>query len=262
MKFIRKILVKILGLKGYLKFVSSIYIRIISMGLMKKKYAELFFLKKIIKPGNHVLDIGANLAYYSFFSARSAGKTGRIIGVEPIPIFADVWQKNMRKLKGYKFQLINCALGTEPKEKVKMSIPIVDGVVRHGLTKVVDDNATSNENSSLSFEVKMENGDELIEKINIEQLDFIKCDVEGFEQYVIPSLDKTIQKFHPVLQIELSGDENRRFVVDYLLKLSYEIYILNNHFLKPIQKNDIFSVNQDFYFIHQTKIDEHRGLIL
>lgn len=260
MKLIRKLLVKLLGLKGYLRLVSKVYIICISYGLMRKKYGELFFIKKLVKPGNTVLDIGANLSYYSFFMMISAGKTGKLIAVEPIPLFAEVWKKNMHSLKKYNYKLENCALGTEAKESVKMSIPIVDGIVRHGLTKVVDEN-DKGMTTALSFDVPMKNGDSLLKELNIDRLDFIKCDVEGFEQYVIPSLTSTIQQHLPILQIELSGIENRKSVADFLVNLSYDIYILKDELLNPIQKNDIFSVNQDFYFVHHTKVEQNKRLI-
>ncbi len=255
MKLIRKILVKILGLKGYLRLVSRIYIISISMGLMRKKYPELFFLKKVVKPGSTVLDIGANLAYYSFFMSRAAGKNGKVHGVEPIPLFAEVWKKNMHKLKDENYHLSNCALGTEAKEKVKMSIPIVNGIVRHGLTKVVEE-SDSGTTTAMSFEVPMKNGDELVHELNISRLDFIKCDVEGFEQYVIPSLKRTIVRDLPVLQIELSGTDNRQNVVDFLVNLSYNIYILKQENLVNLEIKDIFNVNQDFYFLPESKMEE------
>lgn len=255
MKLIRKILVKILGLKGYLRLVSRIYIISISMGLMRKKYPELFFLKKVVKPGSTILDIGANLAYYSFFMSRAAGNNGKVYAVEPIPLFAEVWEKNMRKSKNKNYHLSNCALGTEAKEKVKMSIPIVNGIVRHGLTKVVDE-SESGTATAMSFEVPMKNGDVLINELSISKLDFIKCDVEGFEQYVIPSLKQTIIRDLPVFQIELSGTDNRQNVVDFLVNLSYNIYILKEESLVNLEIKDIFNVNQDFYFLPESKLDE------
>lgn len=261
MKAVRKILIRVLGLKGYLRLVSKTYIIGISYGLMRKKYGELFFLKKIIKPGDHVLDIGANLGYYSFFMTVSAGKNGRVIGVEPIPLFAEVWKKNLRSLKGYNYALQNCALGTESRDKVTMSIPVVDGVVRHGLTKVVENQVVS-KNDSLSFEVPMKNGDQLMQDQGLTRLDFLKCDVEGYEQYVLPSLKETIQKYLPVLQIELSGNDNRLTVVDFLVNLSYEIFILKEEKLRPVEKKDIFTFNQDFYFVHSTRVEEYRKLMM
>jgi len=252
MKLIRKILVKILGLKGYLRLVSRIYIRCISMGLMRKKYPELFFLKKLVKPGNTVLDIGANLAYYSYFLSDAVGENGTVYAVEPIPLFASVWQKNMGKRREKNYHLSNCALGSEAKEKVKMSIPIVNGVVRHGLTKVVDEKDAETA-VAMSFEVPMKNGDALLTELQVTKIDFIKCDVEGFEQYVIPSLQHTIERDLPVLQIELAGDENRRNVVNFLVNLSYEIYILRNDQLIGLDIKDIFNFNQDFYFVAKTQ---------
>lgn len=259
MKLIRKILVRILGLKGYLRFVSRVYIIGVSMGWMRKKYPELFFLKKVIQPGNTVLDIGANLGYYSFFMSYTAGKNGKVYAVEPVPLFAEIWKKNLNKLKVKNYQLSNCALGIEPKPAVKMSIPVVNGVVRHGLTKV-EEEGDAQTPTAMSFEVEMKNGDALIQELGVTQLDFIKCDVEGFEQYVIPSLRNTISNNLPVLQIELSGEENRKKVCDYLVNLSYEIYILKNEVLVSLEINDIFTVNQDFYFIHRSKKDQFNHL--
>lgn len=249
MKFIRKILVRVLGLKGYLRLVSKTYIICISYGLMRKKYAELYYIKKIVKPGDHVLDIGANLGYYSFFMALSAGKNGRLLAVEPIPLFASVWRKNMKSLRGYDFTLFNCALGNDARDKVKMSIPIVDGVVRHGLTRVIDDTNTP-ASQALSFEVPMRNGDALMHEAGISRLDFIKCDVEGFEQYVIPSLKSTISTWCPIMQVELSGNENRQAVYDFLVALGYECYVLKDDKLVRVETKDIFTFNCDFYFVH------------
>ena len=259
MKFVRKILVNLFGLKGYLRLISKTYIICISYGLMRKKYAELFFIRKIVKPGDVVLDIGANLAYYSFFLAISVGKKGKVLAVEPIPLFAEVWKKNMRSLKKYDFELFNCALGSEAKDKVKMSIPIVNGVVRHGLTKV--DEANEVDEKAMSFEVPMRVGDELIQTQKINQLNFIKCDVEGFEQYVIPSLKSTIKTFLPILQIELGGEQNRLAVVEFLTQLGYHIFILNQDKLAEIKILEIQKFSQDFYFIHTEKLAEYQHLI-
>ena len=257
MKLIRKILVKVLGLKGYLRLVSRIYIRMISFGMKKEKYHELHFIKSILNKGDIVLDIGANLGYYSYVMAQTVGNEGKLLAIEPIPLFADIWKKNMSRHSSKPIKLFNCALGSEAKETVKMSIPIVDGVVRHGLTKVSEE--SDSDEVFISYDVPMHVGDELIKEQNISKLDFVKCDVEGFEQYVIPSLDKTIDQFKPAFQIELSGEENRQNVVDYLVKKDYQIFILKNHLLKSIQKSDIFSVNQDFYFINASEIENYKS---
>ena len=259
MKFLRKILVKVLGLRGYLKFVSRTYIKMIRNGKRQDEYPELYFVKRIVQYGDTILDIGANLAYYSYFMAQNMGKDGKLLAVEPIPLFADVWKKNMSDHEGFDVNLYNCALGSEAQDKVKMSIPIVNGVVRHGLTKI--DSLDEGMERMVSFDVPMRVGDELIESAGITQLNYVKCDVEGYEQYVIPSLDKTIDKYKPLFQIELGGEENRKNVVEYLVKKGYDLFILKGDMLKAIQKNDIFSLNQDFYFIHKDNLSNSEHLI-
>jgi protein-L-isoaspartate O-methyltransferase len=113
MKLARKIMVKTLGLRGYLKTVSRTYISMIRKGKMKEKYTELYFINKVVNEGDTVLDIGANLAYYSFFMSKNVGATGRLLAVEPIPLFAEIWEVNMAKAEYKNFKLFNCALGNK-----------------------------------------------------------------------------------------------------------------------------------------------------
>jgi FkbM family methyltransferase len=260
MKTIRKFLVKIVGIKTYLTWISKIYITLVKFGFSKEKYAELYFTQQIVKEGNTVLDIGANLGYYSYFLAEKIGNSGQLYAVEPIPLFAEIWRKNMSKYKGGNIKLFNCALGDVKKDKVKMSIPIVNGVVRHGLTKV-EGQGEESWSSAMDFEVPMYIGDELLLKENLTKLNYIKCDVEGYEQYVIPSLKETISKFKPIIQIELNGKENRQNVAQFLLELKYDVYILKNNHLKVIEPHDIHSYNQDFYFINREKVAIYSKII-
>jgi len=261
MKTIRKLLVKVVGLKTYLSWVSKIYITLISLGFSKSKYAELYFTQKIVKAGDTVLDIGANLSYYSYFLAKKIGQKGHLFAVEPIPLFADIWTKNMRRYNNQPTKLYNCALGNEEKNEVVMSIPIVNGVVRHGLTKV-DGQGDEKWGRLMEFKVPMHIGDSIIEKENISNLHYIKCDVEGYEQYVIPSLENTIKTYKPLIQIELNGKENRQNVADFLLQFKYDVYILQNEKLVNIEPEDIHNYNQDFYFINRLNIERYNDLIL
>jgi len=260
MKTIRKLLVKVVGIKTYLAWVSKIYITLIKLGFSKNKYAELYFTQQIVKKGDTVIDIGANLGYYSYFLAKKIGHQGNLYAVEPIPLFAEIWKKNMRNYKDYHIKLFNCALGNEKKGKVKMSIPIVDGVVRHGLTKV-EGQGEEGWGSLLDFEVPMHIGDDLFVKEKLSHLNYLKCDVEGYEQYVIPSLKQTISQFKPLIQIELNGKDNRQNVANFLFELKYDVYILLNNQLEVIEQNEIQNYNQDFYFIHRDKVSTYSNII-
>ena len=259
MKLIRKILVKIIGIKAYLQLISKIYILLMRLGFFKKKYAELHFVKELVQSNDTVLDIGANLGYYSYFLAKKIQPKGQLIAVEPIPLFADIWKSNMRKWSNkVQLNLFNIALGEAESDNVKMSIPIVNGVVRHGLTKVDENNV---DQAALSFEVPMKIGDNILEGLALEKLNFIKCDVEGYEQFVMPSLIFSIEKFSPVIQIELNGKENKQNVTNFLTEKDYHIHVLQQNKLKEVPIEEIHIFNQDFYFIHASKLSEYKTIL-
>ncbi|NOZ47511.1 MAG: FkbM family methyltransferase [Chlorobi bacterium] len=243
MKSLRKIIYTIFGLKGYLKLVSKIYLFFVHNGFLKKKYPELFYLKKIIKPGFYCIDIGANLGYYSTFLAKLVKNNGKVFAVEPVPLFAEIWEKNIHKYGLNNCELLNFALGSENKS-VQMGMPEVNGIIHHGMTKI----ASSDDNKFAKyFDVEMKIPDELF--YNLPKVDFIKCDVEGYESEVFKNLAKTIEKFKPVVQSELSGLENRTKVIQFFKGQNYQVKILQNDTLIEATNNIIANSSNDFYFL-------------
>ncbi|OFX27878.1 MAG: hypothetical protein A2033_06425 [Bacteroidetes bacterium GWA2_31_9] len=244
MKSIRKLLVKLFGINTYLKIVSKIYIFLVKNGCLKKKYPEIFNLKNIVKQDFVCIDIGANLGYYSYFMSKYAGKNGKLYSVEPIPMFANIWKSNM-KSSDTNYKLFQVALGGENKT-VQMGIPERDGVLRHGLTKIT---SSAEEKYVSFFDVEMKIPDELF--ADLTKIDFIKCDVEGYESIVFDNFKKLISKHRPLVQTELSGIENRLHVIELFKEMNYSVNVLEDEKLIPISENDIKLVDKDFYFIPQ-----------
>ncbi len=244
MKAIRKLLHKMLGLKGYLGFISRWYIRMIKWGMLKRKYPEIHYLKTLIRPDYICVDIGANLGYYSSVLARTASR-GRVHAVEPIPLFADIWYRNMRRFSNAEMHC--CALGEE-EGTVKMEIPMRNGIVRHGLTKISGSEESAQDDVAYSFEVAMRRGDDVF--ADLERVDYLKCDVEGYERYVIASLNSFIRNHLPIIQIELNGEENRADVYHQLTKLGYRAHVLAENELVKIDEDQLQKYDQDFYFLH------------
>ena len=80
---------------------------------MKEKYPELFYLKQLIKPGYVCLDIGANVGYYATFLSDLVGLNGKVLAVEPVPLFARILKKNLGKYRQQNTQIYPYALGSE-----------------------------------------------------------------------------------------------------------------------------------------------------
>ncbi|GAB2462487.1 hypothetical protein GCM10011375_14120 [Hymenobacter qilianensis] len=244
-KQLRKLLVQALGFERYIRFVSRVYLGLVSAGWGRAKYPELFFLEKIIRPGFVCLDIGANLGYYSVALSRLVGAEGQVLAVEPIPDFQKIWRDNVRLSGHNNLTLLPYALGGQ-NTTVQMGTPERDGLLHHGMTKVAASNP--NETYARTYEVPMRVPDELL--ADLPRLDFVKCDVEGFEHEVFRHLQATLRRFRPLIQTELNGLENRQAVVILLAELGYKPFMLSPRSeLVPCSAEQLTSaVTADFYF--------------
>jgi FkbM family methyltransferase len=228
MTAVKKILYKILGLKSYLKLISKTYICGINAGLWKNSYPELHHLKNIIRKGDICIDIGANMGYYSYFLSKYSGKTGKVYAVEPIKLFGEILKKNVNHKKKDNFIIYPYALG-EKEQIVQMGVPVIDGVLHHGMTKVISE---KNKDFEKVFDVEMRVPDDLFS--GIEKIDFIKVDIEGYEHLVFSNMTNTIKRCSPIIQSELSGTENRKSVINLLTSIGYKTYVLDNKNFKEI----------------------------
>ena len=62
--------------------------------------AETELCKREIKPGMHVLDVGANIGYFTLLFARLVGPTGHVYAFEPEPRNFELLQRNITR-NGY-----------------------------------------------------------------------------------------------------------------------------------------------------------------
>jgi len=249
MKVIRKLVYTIFGLRGYLRLISRSYICFINRGMMKSKYPELFFLKRLVQKGETCLDIGANVGYYSHFLCKQAGAEGNVYAVEPIPDFRAVLIKNIPSKFRKNYVLFPYALGSEEK-KIEMGLPVVGGVIHHGMTHVLD--KQEEQTIAQTFEVEMKIPDKLFGEI--QKLDFVKCDVEGYEYFVFSNMQETFKKHKPIVQCELGG-ENKKETLKLMKTLGFVVYALEKDNLKLLSENEVLQYANDLYFVHNEKID-------
>lgn len=215
-----------------------------NMGLLKSNriYAYPHFLDKIIDDGDVCIDLGANLGYFSVLFSKIVGESGKVHSVEPVKPILSVLRKNTRACKNVTIHPY--ALGTENK-KIKLGNNSVTkrGFIESGSHFVLEDNS----NAETEFDAEMRSGKELF--ANLDKLDFIKCDVEGYEEIVIPELEELIMKFEPMLLLE-TWNEARTNMLKFFHERNFESYILIDGWLHP--SGDIH--NRDILFIPKSRL--------
>ena len=67
----------------------------------------------------------------------------------------------------------------------------------------------------------MRKGSSLLD--NLQKIDYMKIDIEGYEEFVLPELAGILEKYKPILQIETWGT-HKEVVFALMEKLSYTRY--------------------------------------
>jgi len=224
MKYIKALLLKILGQRAYLQLTSQLFFFYFNNGWLRgnTSYFTHYFVKQFIKQDDVVLDIGANLGYYSVRFAKLVGTNGKVYSVEPIELYRSVLKQNVASFK--QVEILPYALG-KTEGVIKMGNPTTDKH-RHGLMRVLDEKEQKDD--TRVYEVAMKNPGDLFD--HLPRINYIKCDIEGYEVPVIPAMKSLISKHRPFMQIETDGD-NKMIIHRMLTDLDYNCFYVKDEIL-------------------------------
>lgn len=233
MKLIHRILYRLLPLETYLRVVSRLFFIYMRLGLGRRSGATeyVWLLPQLVRQGDVCIDIGANLGYYSRPLSRIVGNGGRVYSVEPVPVIGRVLRRNLRGCANV--EILPFALGEENRRIVMANDSVrTDGYFGTGRNYVDDSRLHGrNESAAAVFGAEMRRGSELF--AGLERLDFIKCDIEGYELCVMRELQPLLERFRPTVLIE-TGGENRPQIIDLFTGLGYRGMTLEEGRLVPL----------------------------
>lgn len=222
---------------------------------------KLFQFKDNVK----IIDIGANIGVSSIYFLRLF-KNSKIEAFEPNLKLNSKLKKIKDKFPNFKFY--NTALG-EKKQSLFFYKPIYKNLENHYLSsfdltnikmKIVEDFGKKKLNK-FNF-IKKKIPIDKLDNFNLKP-DFIKIDVEGFEDKVIKGALKTINVFRPVILVEQNSKISffrirkllRRFYYNYFFYSSNGFEKLTNKNLKKVGKLqiNIFCVPKNYLFIKKSR---------
>ena len=220
-KFIHKILYRTLPLEGYLRAVSRLFFLWQRMGIGREAPATeyVYHLPKLVRAGDTCIDIGANLGYYARLMSRIAGRNGHVYAVEPVAPIRRVLERNLSGCGNV--DILPYALGAAEGE-IRMGNATVrtGGYFGTGQNFVMEAGAEAD----VEFTAEMRRGSELFGHLT--RIDFIKCDVEGYEVVIMEEMRPLLERFRPTVLIE-TGGENRDRIVALFTELGYDAYTLH-----------------------------------
>lgn len=251
---LKSLLFNVLKIDGYLAVIQKSYLMALRLGLLKNNpsYQWHYFVASLLKEEDYIVDIGANLGYFTTQFAEKVKSGGYLYCVEPVQPF----QKQLKKLLARKpnVALLPYALGEANDKTVTLGIPAQFqklGYLRHGTTTLLYGH--NDADGKYSFEATMKKGSELF--ADLPKLDYIKCDIEGYETVVFPEMRNVIEKFQPLVQLETWG-EQLTAMYNFFKGLHFQAYFLENKSLKPLEsKPQARWGESDILFVPVSKLE-------
>jgi FkbM family methyltransferase len=148
----------------------------------------------LVRPGDCVLDVGANIGCTSLLFSQLARQ---VYSFEPSPSTFRLLHKNLDDAGVSNVVAANLGLG---RSEGAFELTFAPDNRSGGFVS----NLTSASAGHVVEKIRIVAGDAYLNDAHIDQVDFIKIDVEGFERNVIDGLAGTIQRCRPVVVLELN----------------------------------------------------------
>ncbi|MBI5540690.1 MAG: FkbM family methyltransferase [Bacteroidia bacterium] len=174
------------------------------------EWAEKEWLKSFLKPGMICYDLGANIGFYTLLSAYLTFPNGKIVSLEPVSKTFDRLKANI-DINDKISNCVSCYKIAASNSAGELEIFTASKDL-HAWNSLV---APQNKDEFIKEIIKTISLDSLFENENLPVPDFIKIDVEGWEENVLIGAKHILTKFSPTLLIEFTKDNLLRAGTSY-----------------------------------------------
>lgn len=195
--------------------------------LERKVEPEFLWIKEVLTKDSVFMDVGANVGAY-LYTLENHLKQENVFAFEPN-------QQLFKRLKRLfpKVNLFSVAL-SDISTVAEFKIPVINGERVHTRGTLQTSIKEKNEEKTILQKVEVKPLDEL--NLNLKNLDFIKIDVEGNEMQTLRGAQKTIEKFKPILMVEMEQrhhQENLWTLISEIADWGYSVNYLDRETLQP-----------------------------
>jgi FkbM family methyltransferase len=157
---------------------------------------EFEHLEQFLTPGGVFLDVGANIGIYTLKAAQFFRTTGGgiVLAYEPLAEMLVELNRNIAINCFENIKVRDYCLGARPASSelwVNFNRPSSAGLVGH-------------DQAAARVHTRIRPLDDVFPHENLNRLDYIKIDVEGAEALVLAGALKTLKKYRPIVQLEIS----------------------------------------------------------
>ena len=212
----------------------------------------------LIRPGDTLLDVGANTGLWALGAARRVGAKGAVHAFEPVP---DNFARLTRNLLLNGFTNVTC-------QKLALS----DTCGRTVFYAAKDDNSglgslTQSENAARPIEIEMTTIDSYCETHAITRVNLMKVDVEGAELLVFRGAQRLLASNEaPIIMFETDEILTARFgsssqtIKSLLHQFGYEFFRARENRLEAVAVEELHQKQEDLFALKSSHV-ENRDLL-
>jgi FkbM family methyltransferase len=215
--------------------------------------ADFTVIKYLINRGDHIVDLGANMGFYTKYLSELVGSNGKVHSIEPIPTTFELLKFIVKKLKMDNVSLMNYAI-SNVEGNATMEIPVYeDGEENYFEARVIEHPTIASLNTT---SVRLTTLDILFSHSK-HYIAFIKCDVEGHELKCVLGAKKIIKQMKPSWLVEIWGDLDDTSsegykTVSQFETLGYKAFWFDKQHLRRRNRGEK-SINYFFFMEHHLR---------
>ena len=234
---------KVIMVEGNKMFLDDKDSLLLSLKPYEKENVEI--IKKIVQKEDVILDIGANIGYFTLILAKIAGEKGKVFAFEPYPKNFEILKKNI-EVNNYKNVILENKAVFNKNEKIKLFLsPINNGA--HRIFNTL--------NGKNSIEVEAIKLDDYLKN---KKIDFFKMDIEGAELNALIGMEsilknkdiKFIMEFSPENLRELNKPSKIKELLDFLENKGFILIDINKRSI--IKKENLLEKAEKKHYFNTT----------
>ena len=218
---------------------------------------EFRVIKLLVHPGDSVLDLGANMGFYTKPFSDLVGPTGRVFSFEPLPANLEILEHMVWKLHLSNVEVFRYAV-SDTNDNVALEIPLWEsGEENVYEAKVMRGRVDSKHRLVIA---QARTIDSLFSTIPL-KFTFMKCDIEGHEFHALRGSQFVIEQSRPACMIEVMGNADApnseaRKTFELLQRWGYVAYCFDGARMTRQQKPPRGQEKGvDYFFLTQTHVE-------
>ena len=216
-----------------------------------------WILQTTLRPGDHFIDVGANIGLLTFLGSKLVGEQGRVLAVDPQPKVIACLENALERNQTTNVTLARCGVG---QESGQLTLYVPEGNLGSASFSKLPGEKTE------TFHVPVRTLTDLLKEHQFEQARLVKLDVEDWEAEVVAGAEEIWSQSQP-LGIIFEFREKKSIpeteVGRRMAALGYRFYRIPRNWFRPqlIRSDQGFSrqVTHDVFAVHHSVTCQELG---